>query len=87
MFWNIGIHYPGHPDSKDHGANMGPTWSRQDPGGPHVGPMNFAISSVQPTFCIRQSNDLSTAEVDTCTLSSMRSAEDMAMAPVDVRPL
>ena len=31
------------PDSKIHGANMGPTWGRQDPGGPHVGPMNFAI--------------------------------------------
>ena len=31
------------PDSKVHGANMGPTWGRQDPGGPHVGPMNFAI--------------------------------------------
>ena len=22
---------------------MGPNWDRQDPGGPHVGPMNFAI--------------------------------------------
>ena len=32
-----------HPDSKDHGANMGPTWGRQDPGGPHVGPMILAI--------------------------------------------
>ena len=31
------------PDSKIHGANMGPIWGRQDPGGPHVGPMNFAI--------------------------------------------
>ena len=31
------------PDIKDHGANMGPIWGRQDPGGPHVGPMNFAI--------------------------------------------
>ena len=31
------------PDSKVHGANMGPTWGRQDPGGPHFGPMNFAI--------------------------------------------
>ena len=31
------------PDSKFHGANMGPIWGRQDPGGPHVGPMNFAI--------------------------------------------
>ena len=30
-------------DSKVHGANMGPIWDREDPGGPHVGPMNFAI--------------------------------------------
>ena len=33
----------GIPDSKVHGANVGPIWGRQDPGGPHVGPMNFAI--------------------------------------------
>ena len=31
-------------DSKVHGANMGPIWGRQDPGGPHVGPMNLTIS-------------------------------------------
>ena len=31
------------PDSMVHGANMGPIWGRQDPDGPHVGPMNFAI--------------------------------------------
>ena len=31
------------PDSKVYGTNMGPTWGRQDLGGPHVGPMNFAI--------------------------------------------
>ena len=31
------------PDSKVPGANMGPIWGRQDPGGPHVDPMNFAI--------------------------------------------
>ena len=34
------------PDSKVHGANMGPTWGREDPGGPHVGPMNFAVWDV-----------------------------------------
>ena len=34
---------PATPDRKVHGANMGPIWGRQDPGGPHVGPMNFAI--------------------------------------------
>ena len=45
------------PDSKAHGANMGPNWGRQDPGGFQVGPMNFAIwviyaltpVAVQPT--------------------------------------
>ena len=31
------------PGSKVHGANMGPTWGRQDPGGPHIGPVNFAV--------------------------------------------
>ena len=30
-------------DSKVHGDNMGFTWGRQDPVGPQVGPMNFAI--------------------------------------------
>ena len=32
-----------YPDSKVHGANMGHIWGRQDPGGPHVGSMIFAI--------------------------------------------
>ena len=32
-----------YPDSKVHGANMGPTWVLLAPDGPHVGPMNFAI--------------------------------------------
>ena len=36
------------PDSKVHGANMGPIWGRQDPGGPHVGPMNFTIVHWKP---------------------------------------
>ena len=32
-----------HPDNKVRGANMGPIWGRQDPGGPHAGHMNLAI--------------------------------------------
>ena len=36
----------GNPDSEVHGANMGPISNRQDPGGPHVGPMKFAIWEV-----------------------------------------
>ena len=46
---NISIHdidlFPWNttPDSKVHGANMGPIWGRQDPGGPHVDTMDFVI--------------------------------------------
>ena len=32
-----------YPDSKVHGANMGPTCVLSAPDGPHVGPMNLAI--------------------------------------------
>ena len=31
------------PDSKIHGANVGPTWGHKDPGGPHVGHTNLVI--------------------------------------------
>ena len=40
------------PDSKVHEANMGPIWGRQDPGGPQVGPMNFAIWVVRKMAAI-----------------------------------
>ena len=39
------------PDSKIHGAYMRPTWGRQDPGGPLVGPMNLAIREVLWNAC------------------------------------
>ena len=45
-----------HPDSKAHGANVGPTWGRQDPGGTHVGHMYFTISGQYQAF-IETSND------------------------------
>ena len=38
------------PDSKVHGANMGPIWGQQDPGEPHVGPLNLAISMIRVNF-------------------------------------
>ena len=34
------------PDSKIHGANMGPTWVLSAPDGPLVGPMNLAIRDI-----------------------------------------
>ena len=36
------------PDSKVHGANMGPTWVLSAPDGPHVSPMNLAIRDFLP---------------------------------------
>ena len=33
-----------YPDSKFHGANMGPTWVLLAPDEPHDGPMDLAIS-------------------------------------------
>ena len=42
MTWKHSPHHNG-LDSKVRGANMGPIWGRQDPGGPHVGPTILAI--------------------------------------------
>ena len=53
------------PDSKGHGANMGPIWGRQDPGGPHVCPINLAIWDIIGSvnslswWCIYASHGLS----------------------------
>ena len=38
------------PDSKVHGANMGPTWALSVPDGPHVDPMNLVIRVSNPAF-------------------------------------
>ena len=50
--WITHVHTHHYPDSKVHGANMGPIWGRQDPGGPHVGPMDFAIGVYMYTIQI-----------------------------------
>ena len=46
------VHIDVMPDSKVHGANMGPTWGRQDPGGPHVGHVNLAIWDAFVYTCV-----------------------------------
>ena len=45
------------PNSKDHGANMGPIWGQQDPNVPHFGPMNFAIWEGRVPGCLIQYKD------------------------------
>ena len=42
------------PDSKVHGANMGPTWVLSAPDGPHVGSMILAIRVVELLPCMPQ---------------------------------
>ena len=45
--WLVVPHYyPNYPDNKVHGANMGPIWGRQGPGGPHVGTRHFTVRVV-----------------------------------------
>ena len=39
------------PDSKVHGANMGPTWVLSAPDGPHFGPMRLATRVVIVVIC------------------------------------
>ena len=46
--WNIEIF----PESKVHGAYMGPTWVLSAPDGPHVGPMNLASRVPSSPFLI-----------------------------------
>ena len=41
--YNIPHQFYDIPESKVHGANMGPILGRQDPDGPCVDPMNFSI--------------------------------------------
>ena len=38
------------PESKVHGANVGPTWALSAPDGPHVGPLNLAIRNAITTL-------------------------------------
>ena len=38
------------PDSKVHGANMGPTWVLSASDGPHVGPKNLALGVVPVSY-------------------------------------
>ena len=56
-----------YPDNKVYGVNMGPTWDRQDPGGPHVGPMNFAfcVCSCLQSFILYTANIFSVDTINT----------------------
>ena len=46
LFYTASYHFSSVPDSKVHGANMGPTWVPSAPDRPYVRPMNLAIRAV-----------------------------------------
>ena len=60
------IHYH---HNKVHGAITGPIWGRQDPGGPHVGLMNFAswVLGNDRTHDISDIGDITSDAPTTCT--------------------
>ena len=75
-YYHSGEHYP---DSKVHGAIMGPIWGRQDPGGPHVGPMNFAIWVVFSRLSFRQFGAAYRTEILTSVHMMMVQLDDVVV--------
>ena len=67
--WRVWMVSPG-SDSKVHGANMGPIWGRQDPGGPHVGPMNLIIWGINSIYVTKKKMPSSPAPLEIFTSSS-----------------
>ena len=51
-FHNITLSQERIPDSKAHGANMGPIWDLSAPHGPHVGPMNLPFGHTCNNYCL-----------------------------------
>ena len=43
--------FPSIPNSKIHGANVGPTWGRQEPGGPHSWSHEPCYVGLYSSFC------------------------------------
>ena len=79
LYWDSMVAYP---DSKVHGADMGPIWGRRDPCEPHVDPMNFAIwvqihilfcnANMQstPTYCWSMQSRFGNVYADNCNTNT-----------------
>ena len=52
------------PDSKIHGANMGPTWVLSGPDGPHAVPMNIAFGESNGLVSIYWNSTIQYKEAD-----------------------
>ena len=67
------LHFVNYPDNKVYGAYMGPTWVLSAPGGPHVGPKNFAIwVSYQPIIGQLVLNNQTEENKNTCFVFTQR---------------
>ena len=88
------LSYGGHgkgngiPDNKVHGANMGPTWGRQDLGEPHDGHTNLAIwdvgeRDIRNSLLIRQ---FSACFFGSCTISVVTFEESGGCAISEIYP-
>ena len=60
--------YTGNSDNKVHGANMGPIWGWQDPGGPHVGPTNLCNQGEYFSFSTSPCLPWGGISVSTCAI-------------------
>ena len=54
LVYVLEISFQQHLDGKVQGANMGLIWGWQDPGGPHVGPMNLLSGQLICKFHITE---------------------------------
>ena len=62
---------------------MGPIWGWQDPGGPHMGSMNFAIWDFMIFFQVRSRNTpvIQTGGIWFCFTSTSMETQDVAVEP------
>ena len=68
-------------DSKVHGANMGPIWGRQDPGGPHVGPHELCYLGLLRCLGVICAGEVSV--VQSCTPSYVEEVRDLWL-PIEI---
>ena len=54
------------PDSRVHGAKMGPTWGLSAPEGLHIGPMDLAIWVSTNCTCIMHEMYCGTSDLKSC---------------------
>ena len=75
------------PDSKVHGANMGPTWVLSAPDGPHVGPMNLAIRVgllIEAWSVIPKKKLMGMSTIGTYTINTLRPRQDGCQIPDEI---